>query len=119
MGDRLRRRVECSPTPGVMCVEVGCGVRGRAPIFTASYARRVHCQGGAAHQWRVRSRGSLLVASISDGFATGAYGPRALRAEMPGGLPRGSEATGTQNSEPRTARERSDRAYGANYKTSQ
>ena len=40
-------------------------------------AKRVRCQGGAAHQLKVRSQGSLLVPSISDGFATGAYAQRA------------------------------------------
>ena len=36
------------------------------------------------HQFPVRSQGSLLVPSISDGFATGAYAQRALRAGLPG-----------------------------------
>ena len=70
----------------VMCVEVGCGVWGSAPVVlgvctakrgTANYARRTTAPQGATHQLTVRSQGSLLVAGISDGFATGAYGQQA------------------------------------------
>ena len=45
--------------------------------FTANYARRTTAPQGATHQLTVRSQGSLLVAGISDGFATGAYGQQA------------------------------------------
>ena len=55
-----------------------------ASVVTANYARSTTAPQGAAHQLRVRSQGSLLVASISDGFATGAYAQRALRAGLPG-----------------------------------
>ena len=106
MGDRLRRGVECSPTSGVMCVEVGCGVRGRAPRFTASDARRVHCQGGAAHLSIVRSRCSLLVASCQRAAA-----PQGLVARpfvpLVASVPYLSRAFNIQQ---QTARERSDQS---------
>ena len=48
-----------------------------ASVVTANYARRTTAPQGAVHQFPVRSRCSLLVASISDGFATGAYAQQA------------------------------------------
>ena len=51
--------------------------RSTASVFSAIYARRTTAPQGAVHQFPVRSRCSLLVASISDGFATGAYAQQA------------------------------------------
>ena len=79
-------------------------------------AKRMRCQGGAAHQLKVRSQGSLLVPSSQ----------RALRAGLPVWIPENPELPEhleppknleTLNSEPRTARERSERAANLQHLT--
>ena len=54
-----------------------CRMHCTASVFSANHARRTAAPQGATHQLTVRSQGSLLVAGISDGFATGAYGQQA------------------------------------------
>ena len=79
-------------------------------------AKRMRCQGGAAHQLKVRSQGSLLVPSSQ----------RALRAGLPVWIPENPELPEhlkppknpeTLNSELRTARERSERAANLQHST--